>query len=228
MTDEVTSLESKENTEQKVGSFLVRNRISILVCVAVIIVAAIAVSVFFGVKDGNTRKSLSKIDSIENTYRKDGSSLSSEEILARQTTALEGLDSYRAKSGVVGARSNLLAADIYFSKKDYTSALEAYESCMKADKKSYTYSISLYNSAVCYEELGNSDEALSAFEKVSEVENFPMVPQALFNMGLIKESKNDSAGAVEIYKKIADTYTSDSYANLAQSRLLALEVAGKN
>lgn len=228
MTEEVTSLDSKENTEQKVGSFLVRNRVSILVCVAVIIVAAIAVSVFYGVKDGNVKKALTKIDGIENTYRKDGSSLSSEEILARQTVALDGLSAYRAKGGVVGARANLLAADIYFTKKDYTSALEAYELCMKADRKSYTYSISLYNSAVCYEELGNNDEALSAFEKVSEVENFPMVPQALFNIGLIKESKNDFAGASDVYKKIVDTYTSDSYANLAQSRLLELEVAGKN
>ncbi|MBP5157195.1 MAG: tetratricopeptide repeat protein, partial [Treponema sp.] len=146
---------------------------------------------------------------------------------ARQTAALESLAAYLSKGGIVGARANMLAADIYFQKKDWNAAKDGYLKAAAAGEKLYTAAICHYNAGVCAEELGDNQSAASCYETAAGKEGFNLAPHALFNLGRVSESLSDFAKAKESYQKIIDTYSGDEFAKLAHSRLIALTAAGK-
>ena len=53
------------------------------------------------------------------------------------------------------------------------------------------------------------------------------INQALFSIGRIKESSLDYEGAYETYEKIVSKNESDTWSNLAKTRILTLELEGK-
>ncbi len=153
--------------------------------------------------------------------------LSETEIAARQDKAVSSLSELVGKSGIVGVRANMLAADVYFAKKDYPSALESYLAAAKLGNKMYTAPLCNYNAAVCSEELGKKDEALKYYLEAAGTKDFYLASHALFNAGRIQESLGNDKDAAETYKKAVDGYSNDEWANLCQSRIIDLQVKGK-
>ena len=230
MADNVVSMEKKKGdagAQQKVENFLLRNRKPLLGVIAVLVVAAIAVSVVFCVLDVSRKAGLKAVDAIENTYTKNNDSLSDAELESRQNAALEALAPYLAKKSVVGIRASMLAAEIYFERKNFAESLTHWVNAASYNEKAYTAPICYYNAAVCNDEVGNKDEAASYYSKAAEKKDFYLASHALFNVGRIKESAGDYAGAVVAYQKAIDLYASDDYAKLSQSRIIALKADGK-
>ncbi len=217
----------KEGTQEKVESFMMRNRIPLLVCIGILVVAAVALCVVSGVSESVRRKNLAALDSIEYAFTKGGSELSDSEVSTRQASALEGLGIYLSKGGIVGARANMLAADIYFQKKDWVAAKDCYLKAAAAGEKLYTAAICHYNAGVCAEEMGDGQAAASCYETAAGKDGFYLAPHALFNLGRISESLSDFSKAKESYQKIIDAYSGDDFAKLAHSRLIALKASGK-
>ena len=230
MADNVVSLGKKDEdagTQQKVENFLLRNRKPLLCIIAVLVVAAVGVSVAFGILDSGRKSGLKAVDAIENTYTKNNDSLSDSELSSRQDEALKALEPYTSKKDVVGVRASMLAAEIYFERRNYSDSLSHWLNAAAASGKSYTASICYYNAAVCSDELGNADDAASYYEKASDDKEFYLASHALFNLGRVKEGSGDYAGAVASYQKAVDSYSGDEYAKLSQSRIIALKAAGK-
>lgn len=219
--------EKNVNPEKKIEGFVSNNRKILLIILCAILVIAVAVCVFIGVKDSLTKKSLSAIDSIEYNYTKNSSELSAEEIESRQATVLESLKPYISKFGIVGVRANLLAADVYFSQKDYQNAFDAYKTAGSLSKKSYTSPIANYNAGVCSEELGNLEEAYSFYDKAVSAQDFYLVSHALFSQGRVAESLEKYDDAKKAYNKLVDSYPDDEWTKPAQSRLISLKIQGK-
>ena len=144
-----------------------------------------------------------------------------------QDAAIGGLGPYLEKSGIVGVRANMLAADIYFQKKDWAAGRDAYLKAAGAGEKFYTAGICYYNAAVCCEELGDNQAAAGYYESASGKESFYLAPHALFSLARVSESLSDYAKAGDTYQKIIDSYSDDEFAKLAHSRLIALKSAGK-
>ena len=85
-----------------------------------------------------------------------------------------------------------------------------------------------FNAAAAYEELGQSDEALQLYEKVSADKNFVDRSRAYFNAGRLKEAAGDFEGAKLSYQAISDLGNSkDTWSDMAKTRLLELEIEGK-
>ncbi|MBR5096193.1 MAG: hypothetical protein IK094_03700, partial [Treponema sp.] len=112
--------------EQKLGEFLSKN-LKVLVGVLCAVVAVIvAYVIFFYVSTSLVRKGLDKVEVIEYSFTKDASSIDDSELASRQETALKNLTPYLNKGGIVGARANMLAADIYGQKKDWQASKDAW------------------------------------------------------------------------------------------------------
>ena len=220
MAGSVISFDKKNDTEGKVlESFLVRNRLPVIVCVAVVVVAAVAVSIVAGVLDSTKKRNLSKIDSIEYTLVKSGSSDSAED---RENAALEALGPFLSLSGVAGVRANMLAGDIYFAKKDYVSAFGAYLAAARAGKKNYTVPLCYHNAAASAEEQGDYKNAAVYYELAANSSDYLLASHSLLSLGRVREADSDFAGAKEAYDKIVSDYSTSDWADVARSRLIVL------
>ncbi|MBO7637572.1 MAG: tetratricopeptide repeat protein [Treponema sp.] len=224
---ETLKLKKQENTSEKVENFMMRHRKPILIVGICILVAALAVCLFIGITDSIRKKALSVIDGIEYEYTKDLSNIDDAEFTKRQDTALEGLKPYLDKTGFAGVRANLLTADIYFAKKDYSNSLNYYLKAAHAGEKFYTAPICYYNAGVCSEEVGNTADAIAYYQSAADFQNFTLASHALFNAARVNETLGNYAEAVALYQKLVDSYASDSWTNLAQSRLVQLRIDGK-
>lgn len=216
-----------KGTQEKVESFMQRNRVPLLVLIGVLAAAGIALCVFFGITESMRKKDLAALDSIEFTLTKNSSELSDADISSRQDAALGALSAYLGKSGIVGARANMLAADIYFQRKDWAAGKDCYLKAASAGENFYTSGICYYNAAVCAEELGDNQAASGYYETASGKNNFYLAPHALFNVGRLSESLSDFTKAKDSYQKIIDSYPGDEFTKLAHSRLIALKASGK-
>ncbi len=219
--------DEKKGTQEKLESFMMRNRVPLLALLGCLVLVAVVLCVVFGVGDLNRRKDLAALDAIEFTYTKGIDGLSDADIAARQDAALAGLNGYLGKKGIAGARAAMLAADIYFQRKDWAAGKDSYLKAAAAGEKFYTAAICYYNAGVCAEELGDNQAAASCYETAAGKEDFYLAPHALFNLGRISEALSDFAKAKESYQKIIDTYSGDEFTKLAHSRLIALKAAGK-
>ncbi len=216
----------EETTAEKLDSFLTRNRAPLLTCALVAIVSVVVVLAVVVIGGKSTEKGLTQVDSIYYTLTKDGASLEGDALTARQDAALEQLAGLTGKGGIVGVRANMLVADLYYQKKQYAEAKDAYLKAASAKKNAYTAPLAYFNAATCFENLGDLDGALANYKLASEAKGFLLVDHALFSLGRLNEAKQDFKAAQDAYSKLTDTHPDSEWADLAKSRLIALKAAG--
>ena len=193
---------------------------------AVVVAVIVVIAVFATVKSKSTEKGIEQIDSISYALTSDASELSEEDIAVRQNTALEQLVALSSKGGIVGIRANMLIAEIKFAQKNYEEARSAWLKAIAAKKDAYTASFCYYNAAVCSEELGDTDNAIAYYAAASDDEDFILIDHALFSLGRVNETAQKYEDAKAAYEKLNELRSSASWGQLAQSRLIALKVAG--
>jgi tetratricopeptide (TPR) repeat protein len=217
---------TKKTASENLSGFLTKYRVAILSIVCLAAVAAIGYSAAVLVMSKLSEKGLDQIDSITYTLTNKSADLSESELTARRSAAMEKLAPLVKKGGVVGVRANMLAADLAFQSKDYKTSRTYWLAAAKAGRKSYTAPLAYYNAAVCSEELNDPDSAVSYYEKSAAAPDFFEADHALFSLGRVKEGKQDFKGAAAAYQKLQDKNSSDQWAQLAKTRLLALRIAG--
>ncbi|MBQ6781750.1 MAG: tetratricopeptide repeat protein [Treponema sp.] len=216
----------EETTAGKIDSFLTRNRSLLLTVALVVLVAIIAVAAFVVITGKSAEKGLSQVDAIYYTLTKDADSLEGDALLARQDSALEQLATLTKKGGIVGARANMLAADLQFQKKDFEAAKASYLKVASAKKNAYTAPLAYFNAAACAENLNDLDGALEYYTKASVSEDFLLADHALFSIGRVNEAKSDFKAAQDAYNKLNDVRPDGDWAELAKSRLIELKANG--
>ena len=212
---------------EKFGAFLEKNKKGVAALLIVVLVLIAAFVIFEVVYSKNTEKNLSAVEAISYELTDGAAALEDSELTARMDSALEKLASYTNKGGVAGVRANLLAAEIEYQKKNYESAAAYWDAAASKGKKSYTAPLAYYNKASCLEENGDLDGAAAAYKLAADNENFILASHAKFSYGRVLEAKGDYAGAVQAYKELNDSDPDDSWANLAKSRIIALQNEGK-
>ena len=120
----------------------------------------------------------------------------------------------------------MILASIEFENKNYTGSKDAWISAQEANKKAYTAPISLYNAAVCCEEIGEIDKALEYYGLAVEADNFSLKPHALFNMGRLYSESGKYEDAQKMFQSIIDKFPNDNWADLAKSNLISLSAEG--
>ena len=215
--------EKKETFNEKLAGY-VDKRAKILIGVLVaIVVLFVAYCISFIVIQNNNKKGIESVDTIEFKLTDGSESLSDEEVEERKNVALESLNSFMKKGGVTGVRANMLAAEIYYSRKDYKNSAECYKLAAQKGKKSYTAPICNYYAAVSYENVGNLDEALAFYKKAAVFDTFVKSSHAKFSCARILESKGNLEEAKKVYQDLVDNNSGDTWADVAKTRLLYLD-----
>ncbi len=220
-----------EQTEKKtltdsIGDFITAYRKVILGLLVVIFAAAAAFGIGTAVLSAQKKSALSDLDALEVEYSKlaadeNADAQKKSEIAAKAKALAE------KSGGVARTRAAMFAADIAFADKNWEESRTYWLMAAKAQSKAYTSPICFYNAAVCSEEAGDLDAALSYFNTAAENKDFPLVSRALFNAGRIEESRGNYAQAVSLYEKLDASYSGTDWANLGKSRIIALRASGK-
>ncbi len=149
----------------------------------------------------------------------------SSELIAKEDSAIKELQVLAEKrpNGYAGFRANTIIAEIYFGRKSYKEALKFYELAAKADDSHYIAGIACFNVAACADELGDKEKAAKFYEKASQIEEFPLIPRALFNLARMKESMGKKDEAISVYNSLLEKYPRNEWALLGKSRIIELE-----
>ena len=186
----------------------------------------VAVAAFATIKAKSLENGIAKFDSISFALTNATGTLSDEEVAERQNKALEELNPLLSKGGVVGLRSNMLAADIKFAQKNYEEARSLWLKAAQLNKKAYTSSLCYFNAAVCSENLGDNENALSYYKTSSENEDFLLIDHALFSLGRVSETLGKYEDAKDAYEKLFSLRPASNWGKLAKTRSIALKAQG--
>jgi len=217
----------KETSADRLGKFILKNRKVIVSAVCVVAVLSVGYGVSSVVMEKNAAAGLAKVDAISFQLTNKSDQLTDDEMSARLDKALSQLQPLVSQKGVVGSRANLVAGNASFIKKDWESARSYYLAVVSADKDAYTAPIAYYKAAVCSEELHDADAALKYYQIAADADDFEEESHALFNIGRIKETRQDYTGAADAYRKLIDKNMGDTWSALAKTQMIKLQVSGK-
>lgn len=222
----------KQNNDEKkpvpviISEFLLKHRRIILSSIAAVSAVVIAIVIFFVVIEKRNASATAQIEALLEKWEtsktdKEGQDLTDAEdaILAELLTIAD--NNKRLSSG---ARANLVAAELYFGRNDWTKARERYLAAADARESIYIAPLAYYNAAVCSEELADSEQAIALYNRALDHDSFTMKSRALFNIGRIEEQRGNRDLAIASYEKLAELYPDDSWTLLAKSRIIALKI----
>lgn len=216
-----------QTVSSKLGAFIEKNKKAFITVLILLICLLVGFIVGVVIADNSKAKALQALDEITFELTDNSSTLDESEQAVRIQTAIEKASAYVNKGGIVGARANMLCADITFQQGKYEESASYWQKVAEKSKKSYLAPLAYFNLAVCQENLGKTDDAAENYKLAADNEDFVMRPHAMFSYARIIESKGDYEQAAKAYNEINDNFSSDSWANLAKSRLIALKNEGK-
>ena len=212
---------------KKLAGFIEKRKVAIITILIVLVCLLVGYVIFASVANNNKAKGLQAIDEITFEMADNSSDLSDGEIAVRLNTAFEKASAYASKGGIVGARANMLCADITYQQKKYAESADYWKAAAEKGKKSYIAPLCYFNLASCYEETGNKDDAATYYKLAADNKDFVVRAHALFSYGRVLESKGNYTDAAAAYTELNDNFSDDAWANLAKSRLIALKKDGK-
>jgi len=218
----------KEDAEDKFSDFLKRNRKGIYISFGVIIILFVGIIVYLSVNSNLQKKATAEVEDLNEKYIELRLLLADEAYNDDVNALLEKLDVFvKGKSSYAGARGWTIIAQIYSGKEDWEKAEEAWRKAAKIGVKTYLAPAAYFNAAACAENQGKIKEAVELLEKcVTYKFDFPAAPRAQFSIGRLNEQLGDIPAAIAAYRVIlANEQWSkiETWSNLAQSRLIAIE-----
>ena len=217
----------EQTASKKLAEFIEKRKTGFIVVLVVLVCLLAGYVIFASVANNNKAKGLQAIDEITFELTDKSSDLSESEITARINTAFEKASAYVKKGGIVGARANMLCADLTYQQKKYAESAEYWKAAAEKSKRTYIAPLCYFNLAVCYEEAGNNDDAAAYYKLAANNDGFVMRTHAMFSYGRLLEAKGDFETAAAAYTELNDNFSGDSWADLAKSRLIALKKDGK-
>ncbi|MDR2444529.1 MAG: tetratricopeptide repeat protein [Spirochaetaceae bacterium] len=134
----------------------------------------------------------------------------------------------KSASGYPAARAWFMAANIYHERREWQEAQEAWLLAAEKGGSTHLTPVCLYNAAVAAEASGDTDSALSNYQKSLGFTDFPAAAHAQFSVGRLEETKGDNEAAIAAYRAVIEKWPSDTgWTNLAHSRIVALELNGQ-
>ncbi len=223
-------LTATERFAGKVENWLGLHARLLTIIIAVLLVVVVALVVVLSISEKSDNKKYSDLYSVE----KQASELktldpSTDEYKSAKSTLEENANSLITSSSMKkypAAKATMILADIAFEDGEYESALSLYSSVSDNQKKSYLGQVASFNAAVCNENLGNDEEALSIYNKLWDDYGHDGVyaSHALFNVARLNEKLGRIDIAKATYEQVAGEFanTESEFAKMASSRAAQL------
>ncbi|MBQ5780336.1 MAG: tetratricopeptide repeat protein [Spirochaetaceae bacterium] len=213
----------------KFNTFFKKLRIPVLVTLGVAIVIALVSAVAISVGESKVKKVFESLDAITKNVDKLRDLENAEEKKTKEDEVISSLEKFiEENKNYPGAilRANMAKADIHFDKGEFEKARDAYIAAAETFSDVYISGIAYYNAAVACEELNDLENSAKYFKLSYEQKDFALVSHAMFNAGRILDTLKKYDEAAAIFKELTEKFPEDPWADLAKSRLLAMEVAG--
>ncbi len=125
-----------------------------------------------------------------------------------------------------GHRALFILGSYYFHSGEWEPAADSFLSVAEKTQDNYLGPVSAINAAVAMEEAGNYDDAIGLYEDVIEDygESSPEIARVLFSLGRLHETHGTREAALDFYNRLVDDYASSSWTNLAQDRIIYLNL----
>lgn len=223
-----TKMPKKENQIDKVANIVTKHRVLLITIICVAVAGLVGFAVYEKVSSSIKDKQLSEIEKAEYALTTGTAALSEAELASYYDAALKAVEPYTSKFGIVGARAELLKAEVEFRKNNFDAARTSYINAASKVKKTYLAPQCYFNAGAASEEMNDTAKAIEYYTLAAEDKNFADPTRALFAVGRLKELNLDYIGAKEAYEKItAKDNAQDPWSNLAKSRLISMQIDGK-
>ena len=213
----------------KFNTLFKKLRIPVLVTLGIAIVIALVGAVAISVGESKVKKVFESLDAITKNVDKLRDLENAEEKKTKEDEVIASLEKFiEENKNYPGAilRANMAKADIHFDKGEFEKARDAYIAAAETFSDVYISGIAYYNAAVACEELNDLENSAKYFKLSYEQKDFALVSHAMFNAGRILDTLKKYDEAAAIFKELTEKFPEDPWADLAKSRLLAMEVAG--
>ncbi|MDR2802841.1 MAG: hypothetical protein LBB22_00955 [Treponema sp.] len=246
-------MEKIENTKNDINireaktdglyAFFEKNRKPLLISCVIILVLLAGIIVTLLVGEAIQKDAIAKLDALAERYDKvkgdlniaDGAAENGGEDLADTNTSVEAGDietllsdmrSFgESASGYPAARAWFMAANIHYERGEWQESQDAWLAAAAKGASTHLAPVCLFNAAVVGETRGDTDFALLNYQKTLSFGDFPAAAHAQFSVGRLEEKKGDNEAAIAAYRAVIEKWPEDTdWANLAHSRILALEV----
>jgi tetratricopeptide (TPR) repeat protein len=228
MAATLEKVEQKENTgiNEKINSFLQKNRKSLVVGMGGILVLLIAFIAVLTIRDTLQAKAIGAVEDFTRRYEVLVIDLNEPDKAEEVQALLDELSAFAEKNrGYASARSYSLIAGIHAEKKDWSGAETAWTNAAKAASKTYLASVFLFNAAVAAEEQGNISGAIELYTQALDLADiFPAAPRVQFSIGRLQETQKNNEAALEAYRAVINNWPDETvWTNFAQSRILVID-----
>jgi tetratricopeptide (TPR) repeat protein len=128
------------------------------------------------------------------------------------------------KSGYPALRAWALLAQVHQVRKEWPLAEEAWSRAAAVKPPSYLTPVSLFNAAAAAEEQGGLVRAIDLLKKIDSEHrgDFPGIARNSFSLGRLYEKQEDTQAALDAYRQVVENWPASPWANLANSRIIAL------
>ncbi len=228
------NMDFSQKSEKGVEKFLQKNYKMIIGILVGIILAVVIVGVVVNVNQKKNDARYVALDSLATEYNAlltldDTTSEYTDAIAAFNAKADELVASSSAKS-YPALKAQYMKAQVLVLDEKWDEALALYEAVAENAKDLYLGPIAMLNAAVCAENAGNQNLALTYYQKIWDVYgvNTPVAPKALFNTARIYEAQGNNELAKATYQQLVDEFrnpekgTDSEYAALAINRIEVL------
>jgi len=227
MQNNSTQSNQSDKFADKVNDFVQRNRKGILIIIIFLVVGITGTIVFLSLNDYFQKKAIAEVEEFDRRFSELSAEINGEYMTDDVQALLADLKTFaKNKSGFAGSKAWSITGQIYADRKEWPEAESAWRYAAKAGAKTYQGPAAFFNAAVGAEEQGKLEEAIELYGNcLSHKFEFPASPRAQFSIGRLNESLNNIPAAIEAYRAVMTNWSYvTAWANLAQSRITALEI----
>ncbi|HPS86027.1 MAG TPA: tetratricopeptide repeat protein [Spirochaetota bacterium] len=193
-----------------------RKVITVSISVILILIISLAAYVLL---TGSSEKQLIKFEQVIDSYRSDPMN---QEVKDKTIVELQSLIS-DTKFGFVHEMSYYFLGNIFFTEKKYSEAYSMFEAFIKKSSDDVFVPIAVNKTAICLEEQGKIDEAITLLNKYeSDNSDSIAMDQIYYNSARLYSLKNNQIKAREYFNSVIAKYPESIYAERSRERLLLL------
>jgi tetratricopeptide (TPR) repeat protein len=220
---------AKLEEPHSLSDFLQQKRKFFIGLLIAVIAAIVVFFVIVGSQNANAKKKLIALEDLIERYEKLAESIITDEEPANaevETLRADLLAFAEGASGYAGSKAWSLAGNIYAKQQRWADAENAFVKSAGKGKKIHLYGPSLFNAGIAAEEGNNIEKAIEYYTQSAGVPGTIIGARAQFSIGRLQEEKGDRDAARLAYRNVIEQYTDysgDTWRDLAQSRLIALD-----
>jgi tetratricopeptide (TPR) repeat protein len=211
----------------KLAAVVQKNQKTIWALLIALVVVAVGCTAFFVIRGVMNKNQTKALEDLITRYEEHKAEAAPNIQSANIDTLVTELNDFAAQApaGYIGAKAWSVLGTIYSDQKKWPDAETAFRESARKGPKVFLAPVSLYNAGIAAEEQEKPADAISRYEECLGYDDFPQAGRAQFAIGRLNETLNEKDKALEAYRKVADTHSADAaWANLAQSRIIALEL----